>query len=239
MKLRFLDFLFPSLCDICKKGLDQGQSICPDCLSSLPRTEAPFCNACGEPFDGNLPDDFQCPNCHNLNFDFQFARAALRGLQPAFELVHSLKYLRRFYLAGDLARTMEEVWEADERFRNFDDDCLVIPVPLHWRRQQWRHGNQAYELAREFCLKTGLPLCNGLKRIRPTTTQTKLNRNQRLKNLRKSFEIRASKANEIKNSNVLLIDDVFTTGATAQSCSATLLKKGGARQVAVLSLVRG
>lgn len=239
MSSRLLDLLFPPLCELCKDGLNHGRSLCVPCLKSLPRIEAPYCQDCGEHFDGNLPDEFNCPNCHDLTFDFEFARASLQGLESAFELIHALKYLRRFYLARDLARPLEETWAADDRFRDFDDNCLIVPVPLHWRRQQWRQGNQAYELAREFCKRTKLPLCQGLKRIRPTTTQTKLNRRQRLSNLKNSFAIRKSQAHRMQNANIILIDDVFTTGATSQACSTILTKEGGAGKVAILSLVRG
>ncbi|MEJ6580353.1 MAG: ComF family protein [Akkermansiaceae bacterium] len=239
MRNLILDLIYPPVCELCKSGLDRGSALCETCQDSLPKIREPFCQNCGEVFDGNLPDHFSCPNCQGLALDFKFARASLQGREQAFELVHLLKYHRRFYLARNLARYMENTRLEDDRFREFDENTFVIPVPLHWRRQQWRQGNQAHELARHFCKLNDLPLCTGLKRIRATVTQTKLNRHQRLNNLKDAFTIKKSWISRLKGTNVILIDDVFTTGATSHACSRILKREGGVSNVAILSLVRG
>lgn len=236
---RISDLLFPGMCELCHQGLAGGASLCAPCADQLPRIRDPYCRICGEVFDGNLPEDFSCPNCQGKPFDFEFARAPLQGGETAFELVHALKYHRRFFIAKDLAKFLREAWEEDERFRDFDENCLVVPVPLHWRRQQWRHGNQAYELAREFAKLTSLPLCDALKRTRATGTQTKLNRAQRLSNLRNAFRVRRTAKTRLPDRDVILVDDVFTTGATSQACTKILKVAGEVKRVAILSLVRG
>lgn len=236
---RFLDLLYPPLCELCQKSLVRGRSLCEECSDLLPRISEPFCQNCGEPFDGNLESEFQCQNCLGLTHDFHFARAALKGMALPFHLVHSLKYRRRFFLARDLARLLLETLEDDERFHDMSGPAALVPVPLHWRRQQWRQGNQAYELARELSKISPHFLLDALKRTRSTRTQTKLSRKQRLSNLRGAFRIKKKCVNRLENTNVILIDDVFTTGATAHECTRILKTSGGVSQVAVLTLVRG
>jgi len=237
---RFLDFIYPSICELCHSGLQDGKALCNACLDDIPRIRAPFCRKCGEPFDGNLDEEFDCPNCHGITHDFEFAIAPLKGEGAAFHLVHALKYQRRFFLARDLALILAEPWLGDPRFQSLPKEkIIVIPVPLHWRRRQWRQGNQAYELAREFCTQTGLPLQQSLRRIRATSTQTKLNRKQRLTNLRGAFRIPKSALAGLQGSTIILVDDVFTTGATAHECTKVLVKDGGVEKVIILTLVRG
>ncbi len=239
MIARFLDFIYPPLCELCQTPLQHGRSICSSCADLLPRIKEPFCQNCGETFDGNLEQGFRCQNCLGLTHDFHFARASLKGLALPFHLVHSLKYRRRFFLARDLAEFLQETLEEDPRFRDLGNDALLIPVPLHWRRQQWRQGNQAFELARELSKASGNPLANALKRNRSTQTQTKLNRKQRLSNLRGAFHVKKAHLERLRGTNAILIDDVFTTGATAHECTRVLKREAKVSKVAILTLVRG
>jgi len=135
-----LDLLFPAFCEVCRTELNQGRSICDPCLSSLPQITEPLCANCGAPFDGNLPEQIKCSNCTDLKYSFEFARAALTGAAQSFELAHAVKYRRKFYLSDDLASLMVNTWASDHRFANFRQNTLVVPVPLHWRRQQQRHS---------------------------------------------------------------------------------------------------
>ncbi|MEJ6718007.1 MAG: ComF family protein [Akkermansiaceae bacterium] len=239
MIARFLDFLYPPICELCQKPLECGDSICSSCADLLPRISEPFCQNCGESFDGNLEDEFRCQNCLGLTHAFHFARASLKGTSMPFHLVHSLKYRRRFFLAQNLAELMEKTLEEDSRFREMGREAILVPVPLHWRRQQWRQGNQAYELSRQLSKLTGLPLSNALKRVRSTRTQTKLSRKQRLSNLRGAFRLKRGHLDRIRGAQVILVDDVFTTGATAHECTRILKQEGQASKVAILTLVRG
>jgi ComF family protein len=235
---RVLDLLYPAVCEICHSPLADGRSICPGCDAQFRRLTPPLCRTCGEAFEGAIESAFECQNCRGLHFDFNFARAALKGLATSFDLVHRLKYQRHFFLASSLAAFLHETLLQDERFHDYPE-ALLVPVPLHWRRQQWRHGNQACELARELSKASGLPLSPSLIRTRRTRTQTKLNRKQRLSNLRGAFRVKRSHRNRLAEKNVILIDDVFTTGATAHECARILKKEAGVKRVAVLTLVRG
>lgn len=238
MLSRLLNLLYPAVCETCHAPLSEGLSICPSCREQFTRLTPPLCHYCGEDFDGTLEGPFQCQNCKGLKYNFDFARASLKGLAESFDLVHRLKYQRHFYLAKSLAAFLHETFLEDQRFQDYSE-ALLVPVPLHWRRHQWRHGNQAYELARELSKASGVPLVNALIRKHRTQTQTKLSRKQRLSNLRGAFEIKKRSLDQLAGNPIILIDDVFTTGATAHECSRILKKEAGVDRVAVLTLVRG
>ncbi|MGJ8696449.1 MAG: ComF family protein [Verrucomicrobiaceae bacterium] len=236
---KLLDWCFPPLCEVCSTLLDEGHSLCSSCADSLLRIEAPFCRTCGEAFDGQIEGDFDCPNCANLTFAFDFARSPLLATGPARQLIHALKYQSRFYLAPELAPFLMEVLKNDPRLASLPANTVIIPVPLHWWRRQRRHGNQALELARAFSPLSGLPLLPALKRRRATPTQTRLTRKERLSNLKNAFEIRPKDLDQLQDATVLLIDDVFTTGSTAHECARLLTKKAAVKRVIVLTLLRG
>ncbi|MDB4570220.1 ComF family protein, partial [Akkermansiaceae bacterium] len=170
---------------------------------------------------------------------FDFARSPLHAAGPARELVHALKYRSRFYLSDELGPFFMELLENDERLQNLPKDSLIIPVPLHWWRQQVRQGNQAHELAKAFSTLSGHILFPALQRVRRTETQTRLTRKQRLSNLHNAFRIREKMREKLAGKTVILIDDVFTTGSTAHECARLLKKKGLVERVIVLTLLRG
>jgi len=234
-----LDLCFPPLCELCQTSLDKGHSLCRDCADGLQRIEEPFCQKCGEGFEGQIAGEFSCPNCSNITLDFDFARSPLKASGPSRELVHALKYRSRFYLSDELAAFFIELMGTDSRLHNLPESTVVTPVPLHWWRQQMRQGNQALELAKAFCRRSGLRLLPALKRIRRTETQTRLTRKQRLSNLRNAFAIHKKERENLKGATVILIDDVFTTGSTAHECARLLKKEAAVDRVIVLTLLRG
>lgn len=235
---RALDALFPSYCELCNDQLDHGRNICSPCLARLPRLSQPFCDSCADPFPGNIDDTFTCPNCHDITFDFDFARAALTASIDSLHLIHEIKYQRQFQLARDLAPLLRDLITNDPRLQKITDPIL-ISVPLHRRRQIKRWGNQAEEIARNLAQITRLPYLPALRRTRHTTTQTRLTRQQRLKNLNKAFALKKNVRERLQDRSIFLIDDVFTTGSTAQQCALVLKKEGGAKQIISLCLVRG
>lgn len=238
---RWLDFLFPPTCHLCRSPLQRGRYLCTTCHDSLPRVSSPLCQQCGFPFDGALPDPETCPNCEDRSFHFDFARSALLARDGARELVHSFKYERRLHLHHELASLSAEALD-DERIA--DDPTTnwnVVPVPLHWRRQQWRWFNQAREIARTLAQLRSLPLHNALRRTRFTTQQTLLTRKQRLENLHGAFQLtrHEKRHKSLRGKAVLLVDDVFTTGSTANECARVLKEEAGAEKVVVLTALRG
>jgi competence protein ComFC len=148
------------------------------------------------------------------------------------ELIHTLKYHRQTWPVSALAvigsRGMRDL-------RLAPPDALV-PVPLHALRQRDRGYNQAALLASAIARRTGHNLLDALKRQRPTTTQTHFDRRQRMRNLRDAFALRQNV--NVTNLNLLLVDDVLTTGSTVNECARTLLA-AGARHVDALTIARG
>ncbi|MFC4991675.1 ComF family protein [Rubritalea tangerina] len=233
---QLLDLLYPPSCHLCERPTTEGRYLCDQCYVQRPRLIQPFCETCGESYSGVLPQHFLCPNCSQHDFPFLFARAALLNTNQNHQLIVDFKYLKKFYLAKELARFCAEIFETDPRFKSLNSPTL-IPIPLHWRRQWQRGFNQAHALAQQLSHLTHIPLTHCLKRARHTHTQTKLIRSERLSNLRDAFKV-----NDIPPhfSSAILIDDVFTTGATTSACAQALQKHAPQLQnIVVLTALRG
>lgn len=243
MGCEFLDFLYPSHCELCGEGLENGRGLCGGCESTLPRLEAPFCQRCGEPFDGAFPEvhgPAACPNCDDLRYAFEFARPVLQAREGARKLIHGLKYKRRIHLGAELGRVAAAAFEDPRLALARAERWPVVPVPLHRARLFRRHFNQAEEIARGLENACGLPMVRALARIRATSTQTRLSRRKRLENLRGCFRVTRTgqKLLESRPPGIILLDDVFTTGATVHECARTL-RRAGAEKVIVVTVARG
>jgi competence protein ComFC len=237
---RILDIVYAPSCELCQEPLREGRYLCDGCRDALPRIAAPFCTSCGEMFDGNITSNFLCPNCRDLSYDFRFARPVLQSSEPARGLIHGLKYQRNLYLARDLARIASEAFSDERLKRALEERWALVPVPLHWKREQSRHYNQSEEIARHLGKMLGLPLVKALKRVRATPTQTHLSRRQRLQNLRGAIELTRAgrRLDRETTAGIIIIDDVFTTGATVQEC-ARMLKKNQHENIVVVTVMRG
>jgi|TARA_B100000959_G_scaffold285640_1_gene361032 ComF family protein len=176
-----------------------------------------------------------------LEFTFEFARAAASAHGQARELMHAYKYGRQIHLHRELALLTEEAWDDPRVATQCDPPWVLVPVPLHWRRQRWRWFNQSYEIARILAQRRKLRCEQALRRVRHTNQQTLLNRTERLANLRGAFRLsgRERRVQSLRNNPVLLVDDVFTTGSTAEECARVLIEEGGAEKVVVLTVLRG
>ncbi len=228
-----LDWIYPGVCELCSEVVSEGRCLCDSCAAGIPGLKAPFCQICGEGFDGPLEGEFSCPNCRDLTFAFDFARPALVRSDDALKLIGGLKYQRHLHLARDLADLARRAFE-DPRLREaLENRWPLVPVPLHRRRFYWRQFNQAREIALPLGRELGLPVQDLLKRVRPTPTQTRLTRSERQKNLKGAFIAQPNKL-----PGAILIDDVFTTGSTAHEC-AKVLRRAGTQKVVVLTVMRG
>lgn len=237
---RTLDLLYPAACAVCGTGLTDGRALCDPCDGDLPRLAHPFCATCGEAFEGKIDGTFACPNCHSLKFSFEFARSATVRDDRTLDMVHRLKYGREIHLARELGRLAHESFADSRLAPALAGGWPLIPVPLHRKREQIRHFNQAAEISRILAKHTGLPVLKGLLRTRSTETQTLLTRAQRLENLRGAFILSASGKQWSKKSppGAVLIDDVFTTGSTVDEC-AKILRRGGVGKIFVVTVMRG
>lgn len=236
MLQRILDLIYPPSCHLCQAPLEDGSYLCADCHDTAHRIDHPYCETCSEAFDGAIDGAFDCPNCHQLRFDFDFARSALKNSESNRKLILDLKYLKQRHLTKTLAGFCADAWHEDPRFSDLPNPALV-PVPLHWRRKLKRGFNQAAEIAAQLSPMIDVPMLDILRRSRNTTTQTRLTRSQRLKNLRGAFSV---KKIPVTFRSLVLIDDVFTTGSTVQACAATIKKQlPHLEKVVVLTAMRG
>ncbi len=238
---RCLDFLYPPSCGLCRTSLRDGRYLCSPCRDGLPRIEKPFCIKCGEHIEGYVPEDVLCSRCRGSGFSFDFARATARAQGPALELMHAYKYGRQIHLHRELALLAEEAWDDPRVAAQRDPPWTLVPVPLHWRRQRWRWFNQSHQIARMLARRRNLRCEQALRRVRHTSQQTLLNRTERLANLRGAFRLsrRQQRVQSLRDKPVLLVDDVFTTGSTAEECARVLIEEGGVEKVVVLTVLRG
>lgn len=238
---RVLDLIYPGVCHACGAGISGNRALCGDCDAVLPGLRDPFCRTCGEEFEGRIDAAFECPNCRDLEFGFDFARPALPNHPVLLELIHDLKYGRKIELGNELGRLAARAFFEDPRLEAARSGLWpLVPVPLHRKRQLWRHFNQAEEIARALGGYVGLPVLRALTRTRRTDSQTRLSRSQRLKNLRGAFALSRLGRSFAATAppGVVLVDDVFTTGATTDEC-ARALRRGGVQKVVVVTVMRG
>lgn len=229
-----LSLLYPPHCARCRADTAPGVHLCAACAEQARKIEPPFCRLCSQPFEGAIDGEFTCSNCgdRTLHFDCAVTRYLSRGVVREF--IHRFKYDRHYYLRHPLAEWMAEAL-ADERIRAQPFDAFV-PVPLHAARFRERDFNQAEVLAQLLARRTGHPVLRSLKRIRYTTTQTRLDRQERMENLRNAFRVRHASA--VQSRHLILVDDVFTTGSTVDECSR-VLREAGAASVRVMTVARG
>src|SRR5262249_36578185 len=228
-----VSLLYPATCTICGKQARAGEYLCDGCEAKIVRIVPPFCERCSEPFEGSINTAFSCANCAHRTIYFDAAVAAYRGRGIVREIIHEFKYGRHIHLRHLVGRWLSAALD-DERVRNVSFDVLV-PVPLHPARQRERGFNQASLLAELLSAQTSLPSKPVLERIRYTTTQTALDRSERMENLHNAFRLR--KNADVRGLRVLLIDDVLTTGSTLSEC-ARVLKRAGAISVHAATAAR-
>ena len=236
-----LDVLYPPVCAGCEQPLSKGRALCDSCDQDMPRLKPPFCQCCGEPFEGKVDALATCPRCLENEPTYDFARPALCRSKQALELIHRFKYLREIHLAGELGRMAGEAFEDNRLADALRGSWPLVPVPLHRSRERKRHFNQATEIARVVGRDRQLPVVQALKRIRATGTQTKLTREQRRKNLSGAFAMTRQGQRWLEQNEpqgVVLVDDVLTTGATVEECTK-VLHKAGVEEVVVLAVMRG
>jgi competence protein ComFC len=225
---------FPPHCTGCRADTERGVHVCAKCAETAEHIVAPYCQRCSNPFDGAITDAFTCSNCADREVHFLCAVAPYKSRGIVRECIHDFKYNKALHLSTPLAAWLAESL-ADPRIASRPVDAF-IPVPLHHVRFREREFNQAEELARLLSKQTGTPMWNALKRIRYTTTQTKLDRSERMENLRGAFRVRHTR--RVKGRHLILVDDVFTTGSTVEECSRVLLR-AGATSVRVITVARG
>jgi len=230
-----LDWLFPQEeCYICRSpgNYNRKRPWCDHCCEKMERLrhQLPYCQICGKYLTTQAPI---CQECSTRTPPFALARAVGPYKDEFCKAVHILKFLGRRQLACRMGLLMAQRVKEEAGYFPLD---LVVPVPISRLHLQRRGFNQSELLAVPIAQSLGLPLKNLLVRTRETPAQTELSREEREKNLLYVFKARNEK--QIKGKNILLVDDVYTTGSTSRECTRALLE-AGAQKVCLITWATG
>lgn len=229
------DLLFPPQCVLCMNLLDGEKpgSACSLCASQLRHLGDTICPLCGVPFPDSSPGAHLCARCLDTPPDFDVARATVEYRPPIQEAIIDFKYKKRTYLLECLSRLLMENPLLVGFDRSYD---TILPVPMHPRKLRKRTYNQSVLLAARLSGKTGIPVDRmNLVKTRATPPQSFLAREDRMTNIRGAFSLR--KPGRVEGKNILVVDDVMTTGTTLNEC-ARVLKKAGAARVDAATVAR-
>ncbi len=223
--------LFPPLCIACREP-SGSQGFCAACWAAIQFLDGPLCACCGIPFDVALLEGTFCALCLARPPAFDKARAILRYDDTSRAPILALKHADRLDLVPGFALWLERAGRG-----LVETSDLIVPVPLHPGRLWRRRYNQAAELARALARRTGIGLDTAaLIRSRPTPSQGAMpSARARRRNVLGAFRVPHTR--RVAGRNILLVDDVLTTGATAEAASRAL-KRAGAAKVQVLALAR-
>ena len=227
-----LDALYPPTCLACRAAVDAHGALCAACGRKMRFIERPFCDRLGTPFEQDLGPGLLSPQAIADPPVFARARAVARFEDgPARRLVHRLKYSDRVELARPMGR-----WMARAGAELLGEADAVTPVPLHRLRLWRRRFNQAAALARVIAAEGGKSYEPALlERVKATRSQVGLSRAQRADNMQGAF--RATPDASLRGRRIVLVDDVLTSGATANAAARALLR-GGATRVDLLIFAR-
>ena len=205
--------------------------LCPDCWPAVRFLAEPLCPRCGSPLEQVQAEP--CGHCQASHSPLQQTRAAMLYDDGSRDLVLHLKHADALAGVPVMARWLQRA--GAEQLRPAD---FLVPVPLHWTRLFKRRYNQSAELARALGrLSSVKALPDALARTRRTPSQGGLSRQQRKANVRDAFAVKDRYRERINGANIVLIDDVITTGATLEACGDALLDAGAA-QVTAVALAR-
>lgn len=230
--------LFAPVCAACADPLDTPSrgAACDACWAAIAPLRPPLCDICGDALlswraDGLLSpagSSKLCIRCLRTPRVITRARAIAAYDGRLRDIVHALKYGRRRSLAAPLGRLMAAAGAGI-----LDGADVVVPVPLHFARRYTRGFNQAADIAAH----VGVPVLHALRRRRRTATQIELPEEERHRNVQEAFAVRGLARRRLRDSVIVVIDDVSTTGATLDACARALLD-GGAREVRALTAAR-
>ena len=224
------DLVFPPACSGCGRLVQVNRALCAQCWSELRFIERPYCDVLGRPFSHDLGSGFLSAEAIANPPDFDRLRSATVHETIARRLVHSLKYKDRVDLAPMMAQWM--IRASDDTLERAD---AIIPVPLHRFRLLSRKFNQAAELARHISAITAKPyLTTTLVRSKRTKRQVGLGAKAREDNVRGAFRVTEEGKAQVFGKRIILVDDVYTTGATVNA-AARSLRRAGATDITVLT----
>jgi len=213
-----LDFIYPPYCLICKESLNGERVVCNECFDDVIFVPIPFCIKCGRPLKPD--EDTICKRCKKNPLALKYIRGAGIFAEPLRDIIHLFKYNRKLSLGERLSNLLIGTFNASIVLHNTD---IITPVPLHRVRYRERGYNQSEILARELSKGVGIEYKDLVRRIRYTKSQALMKENKdRIKNVAGAFKV----IGDVKGKNVLIVDDVTTTGATLNVIAEEMLKSG-------------
>ncbi|NRA73518.1 MAG: ComF family protein [Rickettsiales bacterium] len=227
-----IEVIFPSKCLICASWSNKGILICSSCWQKIEFITDPKCEICGYPFGFDSGKGSLCAPCHQNNPYFDKAFTIFKYSAVSKSLIFKLKYNDQLHIAYFFAQLIAN------KLQNFYEYRFIVPVPLHPRRIRERLYNQSAILGSHVAKLARLEfLPSILSKKRYDVPQSQLSRDRRKKNVLNSFVIAEDYINCIKGKNIILIDDVYTTGSTVNECSK-VLKKAGCNKILVVTIAR-
>lgn len=226
---KIIDIFFPRKCPICEEALKGKEKICRECAKEIKVIKEPKCYQCGRPLLSE--EQLYCIDCTHKEHYFERGIAVFEYEDNLQKSLYRFKYKNKReyadfygYIAAKNCKTQLKEWKIDG----------IIPVPIHHKRKLKRGYNQAYIFAKAIKKYTGIPIqTKALIRVKNTAPQKGLADEMRYYNLKGAFLVNVEKLKGLKN--VLLIDDIYTTGSTVDTCSF-ILKKAGVKKVYVLCI---
>lgn len=231
-----LDAVLPPQCLLCAAAVEATGSLCATCWGKIVWLGPPHCACCGLPFEFDAApagEALLCGACLAAPPHYARARAVFSYDNTSRDLILAFKHADRLHGAPAFGR-----WLARAGAELLAEAHVIAPVPLHWTRLAWRRYNQAALLAQAAAMAAGA-VCvpDLLERIRRTPSQGDRGPAARRRNVRRAFRLDKRYAGRIHGQRVVLVDDVFTTGATVSECARVLTDEGAAA-VDVLTLAR-
>lgn len=227
IKNLLFELVFPHSCVVCRA---EGRLLCESCETALKIHNSVICPVCANRVPQRTPQEWKCPTRHAHSSLAFVMYATPYESAAARQLVRALKYRGVHSVAPILARYCADAMRAYD-FENF----IVTSVPLHPRKHRSRGFNQSEVMARLIAEACALRYCDTIVKIKNTTSQTELTIKERASNIKDAFAF--NHAHAITNRNILIVDDVCTSGATLQEC-ARVLKTNGAKKVGAIVFAR-
>ncbi|MDF2678600.1 MAG: phosphoribosyltransferase [Bacillota bacterium] len=231
----FLELIYPekNICCVCGvyDEIIGEKYICVDCYAKIKKVTPPCCVKCSKPMDLGLNVDI-CKDCAGEEKHFETSKSPFEYDGLIKKCIYDFKYYNKPYFYRFFGSSLISYMN-ENNYNSFD---FILSVPLHRSKMIKRGYNQSELLAKYIAGKSNIPYVNALKRTKKTSKQSSKSKSERQKNLKNAFKVKQS-SQKIKNSSVLLVDDVYTTGSTADECSKVLLNFG-VEKVFVITIAR-